>query len=257
MKLPLSPPPPTCAHAHTHARSNGWKSVRGWGWCDPYRGHKQCVKYGSTFFFFYFFPLYKPTDLYALVRLQFRAALWRQLLYVFFTSSQYQLLALKRGQFVWPWLQPAILVRFCWVVCYIALGVLEWRIRRVITFSSLHHGFISLQGCYVNLTDLNDGINQTKRLGGRVVVMVNSAQVFDTVPYTMVYKLPSGTRCPSLHDQHHLHDVCGCHHHVSRWYMHWNLCQMIWSHVSLIIQCSHKPSTPASAIIWRTDYNWR
>jgi hypothetical protein len=69
--------------------------------------------------------------------------------------------------------------------------VLEWRIRRVITFSSLYHGFISLQGCYVNLTDLKDAINQTKRLGGRVVVIVNSAQVFDTVPHTMIYELTS------------------------------------------------------------------
>jgi len=43
---------------------------------------------------------------------------------------------------------------------------------------------MSLQGCYVNLTDLKDGINQTKRLGGRVVVMGNSAQVFDTVQHT-------------------------------------------------------------------------
>jgi len=75
-------------------------------------------------------------------------------------------------------------------LCYIALGVLEWRIRTVVTFSSIRHGFISLQGCYVNLTDLKDGINQSKRLGGRVVVMVNSAQVFDTVPHTMIYKLP-------------------------------------------------------------------
>ena len=70
------------------------------------------------------------------------------------------------------------------VVCYIALGVLEWRIRRVITFASLHHGFISLQGFYVNLTDLKDGINQTKRLGGRVVVMVNSTQVWHCTYHT-------------------------------------------------------------------------
>jgi len=39
--------------------------------------------------------------------------------------------------------------------------------------------------------DRSQGWNKkTKRLGGRVVVMVNSAQVFDTVPHTMIYKLP-------------------------------------------------------------------
>jgi hypothetical protein len=59
----------------------------------------------------------------------------------------------------------------------------------VITFSSLHYGFVSLQGCYVRLTDLKDGINQTKWLGSRIVVVVSSALVFDTVPYTLTYKL--------------------------------------------------------------------
>jgi hypothetical protein len=64
-------------------------------------------------------------------------------------------------------------------------------VRLIITFSSLHQGFISLQGCYVNLTDLKDGINQTKWLGGRVVVIVNSALVFDTVPYTLTLCHPA------------------------------------------------------------------
>jgi NADH:ubiquinone oxidoreductase subunit 4 (subunit M) len=68
--------------------------------------------------------------------------------------------------------------------------VLEWRIRRILAFSSLHHGFINLQGCYVNLTDLKGGIIQTKRHGGRVVVMVNTVKVFDTVPHIIIYKLP-------------------------------------------------------------------
>jgi len=68
--------------------------------------------------------------------------------------------------------------------------VLEWRIRRIISFSSLHYGFINLQGSYVKLTDLKGVIIQTKRHGGRVVVMVNTVQVFDTVPHIIIYKLP-------------------------------------------------------------------
>ena len=86
------------------------------------------------------------------------------------------------------------------LICRTYWGIVDKKLREVISFSPRQKGFVHETGCFNNVHILNETIRAAKHKNGLVAIQLNIAKAFDTVPHKAIQAalerlgLPKGVR---------------------------------------------------------------
>ena len=72
------------------------------------------------------------------------------------------------------------------LICRTYWGIVDKKLREVVSFSPRQKGFIHETGCFNNVHILNEKIKAAKQSKGLVAIQLDLAKAYDTVPYAAI-----------------------------------------------------------------------